>query len=177
MNIVEITIKGISPLLMHAYPMVEINPPLEKQSIEKQAEYAAYRMPDKTLYFPNVNVARCLVAAATYSKGKGRASLQKQAAACMLVTPEHLSFETKNYEIDSRPVVIPVTKGRVMRHRPKLSSWQLTFMLEYDPTLLKEKEAREIMDNAGSRVGIGDFRPEKKGPFGRFMVTKWEATE
>ena len=27
-------------------------------------------------------------------------------------------------EVDSRPVVIPSTKGRIMRHRPKLETWQ-----------------------------------------------------
>jgi hypothetical protein len=45
--------------------------------------------------------------------------------------------------------------------------------LEYDDTLLSEKEVREILDNAGRRVGLLDFRPERKGPFGRFMVTAW----
>jgi hypothetical protein len=41
-------------------------------------------------------------------------------------------------------------------------------------TLLSEKEVRGIVDNMGSRVGLLDFRPEKKGPFGRCMVTAWQ---
>lgn len=35
----------------------------------------------------------------------------------------------------------------------------------------------EIVDAAGSRIGIGDFRPACKGPFGRFVVTSWVANE
>jgi len=33
---------------------------------------------------------------------------------------------------------------------------------------------RHIVDDAGSRVGLLDFRPERKGPFGRFIVIEWK---
>jgi hypothetical protein len=33
---------------------------------------------------------------------------------------------------------------------------------------------RNIVEEAGRRIGIGDFRLEKKGPFGKFEVTKWK---
>jgi hypothetical protein len=36
---------------------------------------------------------------------------------------------------------------------------------------------RNLIDDAGSKVGIGDFRPERKGPFGRFKVTSWKIVE
>jgi hypothetical protein len=179
MNKVDITIKGTSPILMNAYPMMEINPPLDKRPKEEQAEFGAYRVPDGRdnegeLYYPAVNIQRCLVGAASFSKGKGRSSLQKQTAACVIVTPEYVLFGTRNYEIDTRPVVIPTTKGRVLRHRPRLNDWRLSFSIEYDPSLLKEKEMRQIVDDAGSRVGLGDFRPERKGPYGRFVVVAWK---
>jgi hypothetical protein len=32
---------------------------------------------------------------------------------------------------------------------------------------------REIVDKAGKAIGLGDFRPDNKGPFGRFVVTRW----
>lgn len=37
------------------------------------------------------------------------------------------------------------------------------------------KSASRIVDDCGTRVGLLDFRPERKGPFGRFVVTKWES--
>ena len=170
---VHCQIKGISPLLMHAFPLTPIEA-LEKKSPEEQAEFAAYRDSDKMLYIPGVAIQRCLIAAASYSKGKGRASLQKQVAACVLINPERCSLGMKTFALDSRPVVIPATKGRVMRHRPRFEEWSITFEIEYDDTLLKESEVRRVVDDAGSRVGLLDFRPEKKGPFGRFIVTKWK---
>lgn len=173
-NTVAVTIKGTSALLMHAFPMVPIEAP-EKKSPEEQAEIAAYRDPDtKGLYVPAVALQRALVAGAAFSKGKGRATLQKIAAACVFVGPERLSLGTSTYVVDSRPVVVPATKGRVIRHRPRLDEWQVSFTLEYDPTLLDEKQARRIVDDTGSRVGLLDFRPERRGPYGRFVVTRWE---
>lgn len=171
---IEVEIKGLSALLMHAFPMVPIEA-LEKKPIAEQAEYSAYRDPDtKGLYIPGIAIQRALVNGATFSKGKGRASLQKPVAACVMVTPERVSLGKEEYTIDTRPVVIPSTKGRVLRHRPRLDEWSVTFTLEYDDVLLTEIQMRRIVDDTGSRVGLLDFRPEKKGPFGRFSVVRWD---
>lgn len=172
---VKVTIKGTYGLLMHRYPLEEIEA-IEKKTKEEQAEIAAYRDPDSgELYVPGVAVQRALIGGAVFSKGKGRASLQKPVAACVLVSPERISLGTKNYEIDSRPVVIPSTKGRIIRHRPLLNDWKATFEIEFDDALIKESELRTIVDNTGKRVGLLDFRPAQKGPFGRFVVTKWKS--
>jgi hypothetical protein len=159
---------------MHRFPAV-MPEGLDKKSPEERAELAAYRTPDDgELYIPAINLQRSLVGAAAYSKGKGRASLQKQVAACLMVSPEYLRLGRKDFAIDARPVVIPATKGRVMAFRPRLDEWSVSFTVEWDDTLLRESEVRRIIDDAGSRVGLLDFRPERKGPFGRFVVVKWE---
>lgn len=169
-----VEIKGIYALLMHRFPMEEIEA-IEKKTPEEQAEIFAYRMPDEELYIPSVCLQRSLINSGGYSKGKGRASLTKTVAACVFVNPEHLLLNTKNYNIDSRRVVNPSTKGGVVRHRPRLEEgWRISFDLEWDETLLSEAQMRKVVDDAGKRVGLLDFRPEKKGPFGRFIVTKWE---
>jgi hypothetical protein len=168
-----VTITGSSPLLMHKFPMVPIEA-LEKKSIQEQAELVAYRDPEtEELYIPGTNIQRSLVASAAFSKGKGRGSLQKSVAACVFVTPERVSLNTKVFTIDSRPVVVPATKGRIMRHRPSLMTWAVEFTVEWDPTLLTAGQMRRVVDDSGSRVGLLDFRPEKKGSFGRFVVTSW----
>lgn len=178
-KIIKVTIKGITPLLMHSFPMEPVEA-IEKKTPDEQAELAAYRLPPNgkfkrgELYAPGVNMQRCLIAAAAFSKGKGRASLQKNTAACVMISPENLGFALEDYERDTRPVVVPATKGRVLRHRPRLPQWELNFTIEYDDTLLKATEVRKIVDDAGSRVGFLDFRPEKKGPYGRFSVTHWD---
>ena len=171
----EIEIEGISPLLMHRYPLVPVEA-VEKKTSAEQAEYAAYRIPNDSneLYIPGENIQRALISAATYSKGKGRASLQKPAAACLFITPAYVGLGTTEYVVDSRRVVVPATKGAIVRHRPRLEQWRGEFTLEWDDMLLSELQVREIVDNTGQKVGLLDFRPERKGPFGRFAVVKWE---
>ena len=171
---IDCTITGLSALLMLAYPMVPIEA-LEKKTSEEQAEHAAYRVPGtRELYLPAIALQRALIGGAAYSKGKGRATLAKVAAACLLIEGEYLGLATTEYAIDSRPVVIPATKGRVLRHRPRIDKWSVTFTLSYDDSLLSAKQVRQIVDDTGKNVGVLEFRPEKKGPFGRFVVDKWE---
>ena len=170
---ISVTIQGTSPLLMHSFPLVPIEA-LEKKSPEEQAELAAYKAHEK-YYVPGVNIQRCLVSAATYSKGKGRGNLSRVVAACVTVVPEFSVLTPQKYQVDSRPVVVPATKGRVLRHRPRFDKWQIEVIVSFDADLLTEQQLRRVVDDGGSRVGLLDFRPEKRGPFGRFMVTVWKA--
>jgi len=172
---IHFTLNGISPLLMHAYPMTPIEA-IEKKPPEEQAELAAYRIPgdSKELYVPGVALQRALVAGAAYSEGKGRASLAKPAAACLLVEEPYLGLGTTTYVVDARPVVIPATKGRIVRYRPRLDTWKITATVNYDETLLSAAQVRQIVDDTGKHVGLLDFRPERKGPFGRFVITEWQ---
>ncbi len=168
----DVELTGQTPLLMHAFPMVPIHA-LEKLDIAEQARLAAYIDPEGLYFVPGVNLQRALIAGATYSKGKGRASLQKNAAACLFVSPERLILTPQAYVVDSRPVVVPATKGRILRHRPRFDQWVVRAALEWDPTLLTAQQVRQIVDDTGLRVGLLDFRPERKGPYGRFVVTQW----
>ena len=169
----KVTITGTSPLLMHAFPMTPPPKPIEKMEPREQAEYAAYRDTEGYLYLPGVAVQRAIVQGASYVKGKGRGSLQKPIAACVIINEMQIPLGLKDYVIDSRPVVVPATKGRIIRHRPRLDKWAASFSLTFDDSLVTANQLREAVDNTGSRVGLLDFRPEKKGPFGRFIVTEW----
>jgi hypothetical protein len=32
----------------------------------------------------------------------------------------------------------------------------------------------QLFEEGGRRIGIGDFRPERGGPYGRFAIVSWE---
>lgn len=179
MKTINVKIKGKSPLLQHKYPLVPIEA-IEKKTPEEQAEFAAYRIPGENrskgnLMIPAENIQRCFVNAASFSKGKGRGSLVKESAASIFVEPNYCDLGVKDYAIDARRVVIKATKGAVVRYRPKLENWSVKFQITYDERLLSEPQLRKIVDDAGERVGLLDFRPQCKGPFGRFMVIEWES--
>lgn len=83
----------------------------------------------------------------------------------------------EDFEVDSRAVVIPSTKGRIMRHRPRCDEWVARFHLVINEDVLGVDTIRQFLDEGGQRIGIGDFRPEKGGPFGVFQVNLWEELE
>jgi len=62
-----------------------------------------------------------------------------------------------------------------MMFRPRLDQWAVSMTVSWDPTRLTMDQLRTVVDDCGRRVGILDFRPEHKVPFGRFVVTHWEA--
>jgi hypothetical protein len=175
---VMVSIKGLPPgLLMHRFPLEQIVG-LEKKPADEQAEYSCYRNAEtQELYIPGPALQQALVAAATYSKGKGRGSLQKVVAASVFVLDGALNLSTKKYDVDSRAVVVPATGGRVVRHRPLIPKWETSFELMYDEVLMDEKQMRKVVDDAGSLCGLLDYRPNCKGPFGRFIITKWELSD
>jgi hypothetical protein len=61
-----------------------------------------------------------------------------------------------------------------MRHRPRFDCWGLKFSIGVDDTLMKVEDAQMLLEQSGLSIGIGDFRPEKRGPFGTFRVTRFE---
>jgi hypothetical protein len=82
--------------------------------------------------------------------------------------------EPASWEVDSRGVVVPATGGRVMCHRPIFHAWQLRLTLVYDAAMFEESMVRELFDIGGVKAGLGDFRPSRKGPYGKYLVTSWQ---
>jgi hypothetical protein len=54
--------------------------------------------------------------------------------------------------------------------------WQATFTFVCDLSMLPHEKPEELLRHfladAGTRIGIGDYRPEKTGWFGRFAVAE-----
>jgi hypothetical protein len=142
----------------------------------EQAEKKAYRDKKGKLYIPGPNIFSCLIEAGKFHKvGKSKVTTQKTSLipAGIIVEDLMCSLGTKDFEVDSRSVVIPATGGRIMCHRPRVDNWGLTFTLDVDETMFDPKFVRILVDDAGKKVGLGDWRPQRKGPFGRFKVAKW----
>lgn len=72
------------------------------------------------------------------------------------------------YTIDRRSVVIG--KSRILRCRPMWTGWTMRIPLEVDAAILSPEQVCDAMGLAGRIIGIGDYRPEKGGGFGRFSA-------
>jgi hypothetical protein len=78
------------------------------------------------------------------------------------------------WHVDTRPVRILSTGGGVNRHRPIFHEWGAEFHMILDDEIMDVDLLRELVDTAGKRLGLLDFRPQRKGPYGRFVVIHWE---
>lgn len=60
---------------------------------------------------------------------------------------------------------VKIQTNRIIRIRPMIpTGWTLTFTLEFDETLVNARNLEQAILDAGTYVGLGDWRPK----FGRF---------
>jgi len=183
---IKVSIQGKTPLIMNRFTEaneIKVSSGTSSVSVgnkgtpRDQALPKTYSDGEGNLYIPGPNIFACLIAAGSFHKvGKTKVTTQKSSLIPAGITIEEIvcPLNTKEFEVDSRSVVIPSTGGRIMCHRPRLDVWQTDFTLAVDEAMFNPKFVRLLVDDAGSKVGLGDFRPARKGPFGRFIVTKWE---
>lgn len=149
-------------------------------------EACTYRDTEGGLCIPSVALHGCIINAASRFKiGKKAATplisgvLRVRPFEVPLTVPGapfHLpdvSEKDLDYQIDTRWTVI--ARQRVIGHRPWIpGDWTANFYLVFDPAYLTDEGVlQEIVSVAGRSVGVLDFRPQHRGPFGTFVVTEW----
>ena len=64
------------------------------------------------------------------------------------------------------PVV--VSRARIIRTRALFEDWSAKFELAVDKSLIDAIHLADWLEIAGARIGLGDWRPDKSGFYGRF---------
>jgi len=155
----------------------------DKGTPRDQAAAKRYADGEGRLYIPGPNIFACIIAAGTFHKaGKSKLTTMKSSLipagvmvdemVCLITDADGVALT--EWEVDSRSVVIPSTGGRIMAHRPRVDTWNVSFTLDVDGTMFSPGLVRAVVDDAGKKIGLGDFRPARKGPFGRFVVSHWD---
>lgn len=185
---IEIEIEGLSPLLMNRFHVeaIESNK-IEKGAKSKLEKYGTYaEQAEKTAYWMSNKRELCIPseimlavlskAAKPYTvKGEGRTkmSLSTILAGSIKIEPFEIPLGTSKFEVDLRRVVIQ--RMGVTKARAKVPKWKVKFTLHYDSMMLPNPAIlKDVLEDAGRRVGIMDYRPAKGGPFGCFKVNKFE---
>lgn len=184
MKTFEVKIEGISPLLINRFKEQAEVPQKMKKSGKKdygtpreQAESSAYVDPNGKMWIPSTWPKGCLsTVASDYKLPGSRKSVKSVIGGAVIPVDEKIyfdeEFQLKDIEVDSRPCV--VQRARIMRHRARLEKWSLTFCIQIEDSILEPSNVHEMLSDSGRRAGIGDFRPARGGPFGRFAVTQWK---
>lgn len=188
---IKLTITGTSPLLVHnirlANPLDPIAREMKTISAKRKKtdedhellarlefEGGLYWTDDIGPYIPGVNVEKALVEG-------GRITKQgKQVERGLFVSDNEIPLlysgprDVKGLWADQSFVstmAVKVGQSRVMRTRPMFRQWMLEAVAELDSGLLSVEQLQAIADDAGSMVGLGDYRPR----YGRFECAVEEA--
>ena len=175
-----VTITGISPLLMNRPSAMIADISKDKKPFEDNpkgmAESKLYVNSDGKLYQPSTHIMGSLVEAGKQKKvvGKGKATYSKIVGYAVQVEPYEILHKKQKWDVFSVLAVNPTTKGRNMLSRPILKSWELDFEITFDNEEIQVPIMKELLEIAGKVAGLGDWRPAKKGPYGKFQVTSFK---
>ena len=59
-----------------------------------------------------------------------------------------------------------------LRFRPVYDPWAINLRVTYDADLLNAETIFNLFERAGFGIGLGEWRPEKGGEWGRFRVAR-----
>jgi len=177
MKIIKCEIKGTAPLLQHKMSL-EQEAQLESKT-KKSVGQAKGDNPESYLYLidgkiyqPSEHIFQAIIKQLSSYKiqGRGKKTYKEIGKGSIGLTPEYILHNNQNYVIDSRTVVIPATKGRTIRKRPRFNDWSLNFTITLFNDDLPSEVIKSALDDAGREGGLGDYRPR----FGRFIVTEFK---
>lgn len=177
-EIVTFRIIGMSPLLQNN--PAEFIGKQEEAALTTKKEYndqeeaalRVYKSGDGSFLHPSESFIKSMVRAVTGRKF-GKLSAPAVIKGSVFIAEPHCVIlddkgkPAKSYTIDRRPVVVN-KKARVLRCRPCFQPWTLLLALDIDTAIVSPDRIREALALAGRTVGVGDYRPEKGGGFGRF---------
>ena len=186
MDIIKITIKGTTPIVMHSERLANPFNPMTKMikaitSKKKKTEEdlmelarieflgGLYYNETDGVHVPGYNVLATVIGGGKICKlgtSVKRSVLIAEDAVPVIYEgpkdPESL-YADPNF-IDVRGVKVGTSK--VMRCRPIFKQWALKFTALYDEESIQRDEVIRCVSDAGAMVGLGDYRPR----FGRFSV-------
>ena len=182
---VTLKIKSTSPLIQHAWDAKAREMMLAKMQGKKTKD-RAIRVPQED------------ASAATYLTSDGRYCIPGMALKSAIITAAHKDLGVDKVLVrkalflkctatdasGGMPMIPIITDDPIMRedcvrvgmgstdlrYRPQFNSWTAQVTFEIDAELLQPGDLITLINRAGFGVGVGEWRPEKDGEFGRFEV-------
>ncbi len=169
-TVIDVKIKGIRPLLQNDSFEEEEGETRKKGRVYDDMEESEKRLiknKDGLICQKANHLEGCLIKSAVDFKFQGKKTYKELFKAGIFVEPLLIPHLITDWEIDKQPVRIGPAK--VMRCRPRFDDWELEFQIRCTDDRIEPLTIRQILENAGSYVGIGDYRPR----YGLFEVVKF----
>lgn len=189
MKMLNITWRGITPLIQHSCKCVNPLHPISRKMKEITSKPSKKRTEDDLillsdlewegglywddaigLYIPAENIeATVRDGAKNARKGK---NVERGFAVKEMMVPldigEDLTLDQLRADYRFRDVrQMKVQTSRVTRTRPRFNMWSIQFSAAYDETQIDLQTLADAMEYAGQYVGLCDSRPK----YGKFVAT------
>lgn len=153
-----------------------------KQAKDPEADFLAaqYRLDDGGYGFPVIAFKAAAVSACRFF---GKSMPMTLARQCMFFEGEFSKADGQMLariegEPQMREDVVRVGMGGTdLRYRPEFSEWRTTVDVTYVKSMLTRDSVISLLDAGGLGVGVGEWRPEKKGDFGTFQIDETRDVE
>lgn len=186
----EVTLRGISPLLMNPMTLEQLMAIHNKQTKPKKTDVDLTEVASEKLYkdeegrigIPMQNLYSVLVEAGRNVAFQAR---KKVSTKDSTLVPVFLTFHGEFFPFTNGTKWVPdlrrgvnpgdpTKKVPVAIIRPKFNEWELKCTIDIDHKEASVETVRALFDWGGKAVGLCDFRPTCRGPFGRFEVADWK---
>jgi len=181
MKTIVAKIRSTSPVSFSKYYVQEV--PKQARETDQDYEERTWRnrvhaRPDGTIYIPPFAFKNCLDNAAKYlSKqipGKGKSTYTKHFVSGVMVREplrlrvkkDHVQGEWRHVPADGQPG----GAKRVLKCFPVIREWRGEVVFTVLDDIITLDVLKEHLDVAGQFIGIGSFRPQNRGIYGRFVV-------
>lgn len=191
-GLMEVTLVGDSPLIVHAWSSKAKREMLDKQmkaakgakeakNPTKDFEDSMYRLADGGYGFPSVAFKAAAVTAGTSVAGITKV----QARQAFHVLGEDADIKGAFEGSLSRVNLVRIEGGKPqmredmvrvgmgtadLRYRAEFPDWWARILVRYNANVLSEAQILNLLNTGGFAVGVGEWRPEKDGAYGMFHV-------
>ena len=186
MYTVKLRIKGVTPLQQSR----EYASRVEREERETAYDYEKRTWMERAhvdergrVYHPGGAFKQALVAASRYSglqiKGQGKKTYTAKLMSGLGVL-ENLVTDKKRDDMKRRDVFASAQGGktknepRVWKAFPTFEDWTAETTLVIYDDILTPDIVRRFVEEAGRFIGVGVWRPERGGEYGRFEIASFE---
>ncbi len=172
-----ITLQGTTPLIVHRFAEKARKEMLDKQMgvaktkkdfKDPERDYldSLYLLPDGTPGFPAVAFKAAAVSAANdagIQKVLARRAFHITGGELVPIVGEHRMRED----------VVRIAMGTAdIRHRAEFPEWAVKVPVTYNSSIISLEQLVNLFNIAGFGVGVGEWRPERNGVNGTWIVTE-----
>jgi len=179
---IRVPIIGTSPLIVHRFSEKAKRQMLDnmqgrkspKEAKDPHAEYEAcfYRMKSGTAYgFPCTAFKLATVGAARFYSSVKMTELRQFMFFHGEPGEDGLPLVEIHGEPEMREDVVTVGRGGSdLRYRPQFLEWSTTLEVTFVTSALTRDSVLSLIDAGGMGVGVGEWRPERRGEFGTYAI-------